>query len=69
MNGNITKEAINLDLEWMKRSGIGGFQTFDAALATPQLVDNPGVKFFSGIGTYVKKITVSSDWPERGTGL
>ena len=39
MNGNITKEGIKLDLEWMKRSGIGGFQTFDAALGTPQLVD------------------------------
>src|SRR5664279_2542008 len=39
MNGNITKEGIKLDLEWMKRVGIGGFQNFDAALATPKLVD------------------------------
>ena len=31
MNGNITKEGIKLDLEWMKRVGIGGFQNFDAA--------------------------------------
>lgn len=38
MNGNITKEGINLDLEWMKRIGIGGFQNFDAALGTPQVV-------------------------------
>ena len=38
MNGNITKEGINLDLEWMKRTGIGGFQNFDAALGTPQVV-------------------------------
>ena len=39
MNGNITKEGIKLDLEWMKRIGLGGFQNFDAALATPQIVD------------------------------
>ncbi len=39
MNGNITKEGIQLDLEWMHRVGIGGFQNFDAALATPQVVD------------------------------
>jgi len=39
MNGNITKEGIRKDLEWMHRSGIGGFQNFDAALMTPQIVD------------------------------
>ena len=39
MNGNITQEGIKLDLEWMQRVGIGGFQAFDAALATPQVVD------------------------------
>ncbi len=39
MNGNITKEGIKLDLEWMHRAGLGGFQNFDAALFTPQLVD------------------------------
>src|SRR5689334_8083466 len=38
MNGNITKEGIQKDLEWMKRVGIGGFQNFDASLATPQVV-------------------------------
>ena len=32
MNGNITKEGIKADLEWMKRVGIGGFQNFDAGL-------------------------------------
>src|ERR1700691_4038211 len=40
MNGNITKDGIKLDLEWMHRSGIGGFQNFDAALSTPQVVDH-----------------------------
>ena len=39
MNGNITKEGIKLDLEWMNRVGIGGFQNFDAAMASPQIVE------------------------------
>jgi len=40
MNGNITKEGIKLDLEWMHRVGLGGFQNFDAALSTPQVVEH-----------------------------
>jgi len=32
MNGNVTKEGIRLDLEWMQRVGLGGFQNFDASL-------------------------------------
>jgi len=39
MSGNITKEGIKADLEWMKRAGIAGFQNFDAGLNTPQVVD------------------------------
>jgi hypothetical protein len=39
MNGNITKDGIKLDLEWMHRAGLGGFQNFDAALFTPKLVE------------------------------
>jgi hypothetical protein len=39
MNGNITKEGIRADLEWMHRVGIGGFQNFDASLNTPQIVE------------------------------
>src|SRR4051812_3619043 len=39
MNGNITKDGIQKDLLWMKRSGIGGFQNFDAGLTTPQIVE------------------------------
>ncbi len=39
MNGNVTKEGIRKDLEWMHRVGIGGFQNFDAALMTPQIVE------------------------------
>jgi len=39
MNGNITQEGIRSDLEWMHRSGIGGFQNFDAGLTSPQIVE------------------------------
>jgi hypothetical protein len=31
MNGNITKDGIKLDEEWMHRAGLGGFQNFDAS--------------------------------------
>jgi hypothetical protein len=36
MNGNVTKEGITLDLEAMKRVGIGGFQNFDAGTGIPK---------------------------------
>lgn len=39
MNGNISEEGIVADLEWMSRVGIGGVQNFDAAMATPVVVD------------------------------
>jgi hypothetical protein len=38
MNGNVTKDGIQKDLEWMSRVGLGGVQNFDAALSTPQIV-------------------------------
>ena len=40
MNGNVTKDGITKDLEWMQRVGIGGLQSFDATLRTPQIVEN-----------------------------
>ena len=39
MNGNVTKDGIQKDLEWLHRIGVGGFQNFDAGLATPKIVD------------------------------
>ena len=39
MNGNITKEGITADLEWMKRVGIGGMQMFDGSLGVPQFTE------------------------------
>jgi len=39
LNGNVTKEGITADLEWMKRVGIAGMQMFDGSLGVPQFVD------------------------------
>jgi hypothetical protein len=40
MNGNITKDGIRKDLEWMKSIGIGGVHHFDAGTSsTPQVVE------------------------------
>jgi hypothetical protein len=38
MNGNVTKEGIKLDLEWMHRVGLGGFENIEIGAGTPQLV-------------------------------
>lgn len=39
MNGNVTPEGITADIAWMQRIGLGGLTNFDAALATPQIVE------------------------------
>src|SRR5215475_3023950 len=39
LNGNVTKEGITADLEWMKRVNIGGMQMFDGNLNTPVFVN------------------------------
>ena len=41
LNGNVSAEGAKLDLEWMKRIGIGGVQLFEGDLATPQLLSKP----------------------------
>ena len=38
MNGNITRDGVRKDIEWMDRAGIAGFHVFDAGLNTPQVV-------------------------------
>ena len=37
-DGNVTKEGIKADLEWMKRVGIGGFTQGDLGMKAPQIV-------------------------------
>ena len=47
MNGNVAREGVQLDFEWMKRVGIIGVQNFDASFNfgssfdTPSLIDKP----------------------------
>ncbi len=36
MNGNVTKEGITLDLEAMKRVGVGGVFNFDVGTGIPK---------------------------------
>jgi hypothetical protein len=38
-NGNITKEGITKDLEWMKRAGIAGMQLADVSSGSGQTID------------------------------
>ncbi|MCR5131371.1 MAG: glycoside hydrolase family 2 [Prevotella sp.] len=40
MDGNITRDGIRKDLEWMNRVGIGGFHCFEAGLGLPPIVEN-----------------------------
>ena len=39
MNGNVTKEGITADLEWMRRVGIAGMQMFDGDMGVPQFTE------------------------------
>ena len=38
MNGNITREGVIKDIEWMHRIGMNGFHIFDGDVSTPQVV-------------------------------
>jgi hypothetical protein len=40
MNGNISNQGIELDLEWMHRIGLGGVTIFEGSINTPQVVPN-----------------------------
>jgi len=44
--GNVTKEGITKDLEWMKRVGIGGAQAADIGQGSGQIIENP-ISFFT----------------------
>lgn len=39
-DGNVTKDGIRKDLDWMKRVGIGGFHHFDASIDMAPVVDD-----------------------------
>ena len=39
MNGNVTKDGIQKDIEWMHKVGVAGMDSIDASLLTPQVVE------------------------------
>src|SRR6266478_3205566 len=41
MSGNVSKEGITADLEWMHRVNIGGMQMFDGDLGVARYIDKP----------------------------
>lgn len=47
MNGNVTLDGIRKDLDWMHRSGIGGFQNFNVGM-TQQVVEKRLIPFEPG---------------------
>lgn len=80
MNGNVTKEGITADLEWMKRVGIAGMQMFDGNLGTPQQIaldtltswiasSDPGVKYFSGTAPIQRILTYRKSGSDRERSL
>ena len=44
--GNVTREGVTKDLEWMKRIGIGGAQMADIGMGGGQIITNP-ITFFT----------------------
>ncbi|MBN9661654.1 MAG: glycoside hydrolase [Acidobacteria bacterium] len=79
MNGNITKEGIQADLEWMKRVGIGGFQNFDGNMMVPRFVEKPMIymtpewkdafRFTAGLADKLgleMAVAASPGWSETG---
>jgi len=72
MNGNITKEGITADLEWMKRVDCG-MQMFDGNLGTPQFVDKRLVWMtpewkdaLRHAGAEADRLGLESRWPRPG---
>jgi hypothetical protein len=79
MDGNITREGIKLDLEWLQRAGIRGVTLFDAALGGKQVVDKrlvymtpewqDAVRYAVGLADSLgieTTIATSAGWSETG---
>jgi hypothetical protein len=41
VNGNVTEQGVRLDLEWMRRIGLGGVTNIDAAIQWGSVFDTP----------------------------
>lgn len=57
INGNVSKEGVHLDLEWMQRAGVGGAILFDVGFNSPPVPQY--VKTRIGYGTPAWKETVA----------
>jgi hypothetical protein len=68
MNGNVTKDGIAKDIDWMSRMGIGGLQAFDANLMTPQVVDHRLVFMSPEWKDAFRFAAQSADAQRAGTG-
>ena len=79
MNGNVSWDGVQKDMEWMKRVGIAGLQNFDAGRATPQVVEervpylsDAWKQVFGNAAAYADKldleltINASPGWSETG---
>src|ERR1035441_5373123 len=79
MNGNITWDGVQADMDWMKRVGIRGLQSFDAGSGATQVVEtrlpymSDGWKeVFRKTAAYADKlglelgIAASPGWSETG---
>jgi hypothetical protein len=56
VNGNVTKEGIKLDLEWMHRIGLSGIMICEGDVGVPQVVDKR-ITFGSPVWSDVLKYT------------
>ena len=56
------------DLEFQSDRGAPAHATFDKLTAWNEN-NNPGIKYFSGVATYVKTVQADSDWFKRGSRL
>src|SRR5262245_56099606 len=79
MNGNVSWDGVQKDMDWMKRVGIAGLQSFDAGRTTPQVVEehlpymSEGWKrVFRSTAAYAQQlnlelgIAASPGWSETG---
>ena len=60
--GNITKEGITKDLEWMKRAGLGGMQLADVAFGQGQSVEK---KIFFGSPEWLDAVHYAASEADR----
>lgn len=68
INGNVTQEGIRLDLEWMKRAGIGGPILFDVGFGSPPIPQYVEHRVGYGSPDWKAMVRYSAE-QSRGLGL